>query len=470
MNFVSLGFLVFVAFAFALYWRLPGATARKLGLTLASYAFYAAWDWRCCGLMLLVTGNAWATGRLLPGLAGQRRRHLLLASVGLNLMVLAIFKYWGFFAENLAALLQPLGLGSHLLLLQVVLPVGISFYSFHAISYVMDVHRGKLARPAGLLDVALYIAFFPQLIAGPIVRAAFFLPQLSRPVRLRWLRVAWGLRLFLRGLLYKAVLAEFMAQLADPVFADVTGHGAGARLTAGLAFYGQIYFDFAGYSLMAIGTARLFGYRLPRNFNYPYAAASVTEFWRRWHMSLSLWIRDYVYLSLGGNRGGRMAVYRNLMLAMLLGGLWHGAAWTFVLWGGLHGLALCVHKLWRELRQRLAWPGFGLAGRLLGVALTQAWVAATFVVFRSNSLQDAWAMLGGGPGLLPAGDNAVPAMAGVVVLLVLAVDHLAGSMRGRAPARRPASVLAVWFGLGVLLALVLTVMPLAQRPFIYFQF
>ena len=187
-------------------------------------------------------------------------------------------------------------------------------------------------------------------------------------------------------------------------------------------------------------------------------------------MSLSFWIRDYVYLSLGGNRGGRMAAYRNLMLSMLLGGLWHGAAWTFVLWGGLHGLALCVHKLWRELGKRFAWPEFGLVGRLLGVGLTQAWVVATFVVFRSNNLGDAWAMLGGALGLAAAGSGTVTGLAGVVVVLVLAVEHLAGPMRGQGPVGRPAAALAVWFGLGVLLALALTIMPLDQRPFIYFQF
>src|SRR6202162_1407404 len=294
--------------------------------------------------MLVVTVNALAAGHLISRSEGSRRKVILAASIGVDLLILAFFKYYNFFLSNVVAALADLGVSVDVPTLRIVLPIGISFYTFHAISYVVDVYRGKIERETSFVNVALYISFFPQLIAGPIVRATFIMPQIRRERPYSRSQQAMGVRLLLRCFIYKAVIADMLAQVADPVFAHLDQYDAHALLTATVAFYGQIYFDFAGYSSMAIGTARLFGYRFPRNFDYPYGSTSVTEFWRRWHMSLSFWLRDYLYIPLGGNRGGMFAVYRNLMLTMLLGGLWHGAAWNYVIWGLLHGFGLCVNK------------------------------------------------------------------------------------------------------------------------------
>src|SRR5439155_892317 len=267
----------------------------------------------------------------------RRRTVVLAASIGIDLVILGFFKYYDFFLSNVAAALAYLGIPASLPVMQIILPVGISFYTFHAISYVVDVYRGKIEPEPSFRKIALYISFFPQLIAGPIVRASFIMPQIRRQRAFSPAQQAIGVRLLLRGFIYKAVIADTLAQIADPVFAHVDQYDAHALLTATIAFYGQIYFDFAGYSSMAIGTARLFGYRFPPNFNYPYRAASVTEFWRRWHMSLSFWLRDYLYIPLGGNRGGTVFVCCTLMITMLLGGLWHGGAGALA-WSGVGAL------------------------------------------------------------------------------------------------------------------------------------
>jgi len=269
MNFVSFEFLSFLGTVYVLHWVLPQERARKWVLTVASYLFYAIWDWRFCFLMLFVTANTFAAGHLVSSLERSGRKLTLAASIGIDLAVLAFFKYYNFFAANAAAALADLGFPGNLPMLQIVLPVGISFYTFHAISYVVDIYRGKVQPETSFVNVALYISFFPQLIAGPIVRATFIMPQIRRRRPFSRSQQAMGIRLLLRGFIYKAVIADLLAQVADPVFAHLDQYDAHALLTAVVAFYGQIYFDFAGYSSMAIGTARLFGYRFPRNFDYP---------------------------------------------------------------------------------------------------------------------------------------------------------------------------------------------------------
>lgn len=478
MNFVSLGFVAFTLIVYGVYWSLPRHRARKIWLTMMSYVFYAFTDWRFCFLMLFVTVNAWATGRTVRDVGPRTRRRLLTVSIGIDLAVLGFFKYWGFFTNSFNSLLHQAGLNADLPLLQIILPVGISFYTFHAISYVLDIARGKTAPVRAFSDVALYIAFFPQLIAGPIVRASFFMPQLRRSARFFGPSQIQGLHLFLRGLMYKAVFADLMALVADPVFNKVDEYDNQALITATIAYYGQIYFDFAGYSAMAIGTARLFGYRLPRNFNYPYAAASLTDFWRRWHMSLSFWLRDYLYISLGGNRGGRFAFYRNLMITMVLGGLWHGAAWTFIVWGTLHGLGLCLHKVWLGMRERIApaslWHGYGW--HVAALLITQAWVMAAWVFFRSTSFSDALTILNAWVHWSGGGFRHIPHLE-ILILSVIAIDHLIGIPKPRLGLTAPHRLAQVgvgpslhWFLVGVGLALILALMPLNQKPFIYFQF
>jgi alginate O-acetyltransferase complex protein AlgI len=470
MNFVSFAFAAFLAAVYVLHWSCRYGGTRKWLLTVASYLFYAAWNWRFCFLMLFVTVNAFAAGQMLARATRNRRTTVLAASIGIDLTILGFFKYCDFFLSNVAAALADLGVPASVPVMRIILPVGISFYTFHAISYVVDVYRGKVQPEPSLVNIALYISFFPQLIAGPIVRASFIMPQIRRSRSFSPAQQAIGVRLLLRGFIYKAAIADTLAQIADPVFAHVDRYDAHALLTATIAFYGQIYFDFAGYSSMAIGTARLFGYRFPPNFNYPYRAASVTEFWRRWHMSLSFWLRDYLYIPLGGNRGGALFVYRNLMITMLLGGLWHGAAWNYVIWGALHGTGLCANKLWREVWRRLPLPiDVHAGGHLAAVLLTQLWVILAWVFFRCDSAVQAIEVLAALLGLRPHPGAAVLPLEGCI-LAVIGIDHTLGSARlSLSLSPRWARALA-WSGVGALFAVALAAMPVVQKPFIYFQF
>ena len=470
MNFVSFEFAVFLAVEYALHWSCRHAGARMLLLTVASYVFYAVWNWRYCFLMLLVTVNAFAAGQMLARAARPSRTAMLAASIGVDLAILAFFKYYNFFLSNATAALADLGVAASLPVLRIILPVGISFYTFHAISYVIDVYRGKVEPEPSFVKIALYISFFPQLIAGPIVRASFIMPQIRRPRPFSPAQQAIGVRLLLRGFIYKAVIADALAQIADPVFTHVDKYDAHALLTATIAFYAQIYFDFAGYSSMAIGTARLFGYRFPPNFNYPYRAASVTEFWRRWHMSLSFWLRDYLYIPLGGNRGGTLFVCRNLMSTMLLGGLWHGAAWNYVVWGALHGVGLCANKLWREAGRGLRMPIDVRGGwHTASVILTQLWVMLAWVFFRCDSAAQAAEVLAAIVGLQPHPGAGVLPVEGCI-LAIIGIDHTLGSARLRLSLSPQWARALAWSGVGALFALGLAAMPVVQKPFIYFQF
>jgi alginate O-acetyltransferase complex protein AlgI len=469
VNFISAGFAAFLAVVYALHWSCRHAGARKWLLTIASYVFYAVWSWRYCFLMLFVTANAFAAGRVLGRVSPDRKKAVLAISIGTDLAVLGFFKYYDFFLTNIAESMADAGVSVSLPVMRVILPVGISFYTFHAISYVVDVYRGKV-RSESFINVALYISFFPQLIAGPIVRASFMMPQIRRARILSRAQQAIGIRLLVRGFVYKALIADTFAQIADPVFGHVAGYNAHALLTATIAFYGQIYFDFAGYSSMAIGTARLLGYRFPPNFNYPYRAASATEFWRRWHMSLSFWLRDYLYIPLGGNRGGTLFVCRNLMITMLLGGLWHGAAWNYVIWGALHGTALCVNKLWSQLRERLAIvPESNIAYTVASVVVTQLGVIVAWVFFRCDSASQSIEVLGAIVGLQNHPGLSVPPVEGFI-LAIIAIDHVIGSARFRSFQTLGQARSLIWGGLGALMALALAAAPLVQKPFIYFQF
>jgi alginate O-acetyltransferase complex protein AlgI len=471
MNFVSVEFAAFLAVVYMLHWSCRYAGARKWLLTIASYVFYAVWNWRFCFLMLFVTVNAFAAGQMLARATGRRRTAMLAASIGIDLASLGFFKYYDFFLSNAITALANLGVSASLPVMRIILPVGISFYTFHAISYVVDLFRRKVEPEPSFVNIALYISFFPQLIAGPIVRASFIMPQIQHQRSFLPAQQAIGIRMLLRGFIYKAAIADTLAQIADPVFANVGQYDAHALLTATVAFYGQIYFDFAGYSSMAIGTARLFGYRFPPNFDYPYRAASVTEFWRRWHMSLSFWLRDYLYIPLGGNRGGALFVCRNLMMTMLLGGLWHGAAWNYVVWGALHGLGLCANKMWGEVRRRLLPVPTQLRGgwRVAAVVLTQLWVMLAWIFFRCDSATQASEVLGAILGLRPHPGATVLPVEGFI-LAVIGIDHTLRCTRLRLSLSTRWTRALAWSGLGALFALGLAAMPVVQKPFIYFQF
>ncbi|MCC6353194.1 MAG: MBOAT family protein [Verrucomicrobiae bacterium] len=317
-------------------------------LLAASLFFYGCWDWRFVGLLLFTGLCDWILAQAIARDAplGRGRRWVVLC-LTINLGVLSVFKYFNFFIGSANALLERLGmspLGAHM---EVVLPVGVSFYTFQSISYIMDVYRGRIAPCRSLPDYMLFVCLFPQLVAGPIMRATILLPQVQRPRRIRWTSVYSGLSLAAWGLFKKMVIADNLAVIVEKHFSGVGDPGPGGIHAGVLAFAFQVYCDFSGYSDIARGTARALGFRLIRNFRFPYLAPSITDFWRRWHISLSTWLRDYLYIPLGGNRGGPWRTARNLFLTMLLGGLWHGAAWTYVLWGAFHGLLLALERPFR---------------------------------------------------------------------------------------------------------------------------
>jgi alginate O-acetyltransferase complex protein AlgI len=470
MLFVELAFLPFFVLVLGVHWALRRETWRKAWLLAASWVFYGAWDWRFLSLLWISTlldyGVALALER-----PGARRKAWLFVSLAGNLGLLGFFKYFGFFVDSAVALLGALGFQAHRPTLAIVLPVGISFYTFQTLSYTLDVYFGKLRATRSLLDFALFIAFFPQLVAGPIVRAADFLPQLTKPRRWSAVDARGALVLFLIGFVKKACVSDNLAPFVDRYFAAPEAYDALSAWIAVLAYAVQIYCDFSGYSDMAIACAGLLGYELCLNFARPYLAPNLTEFWRRWHVSLSTWLRDYLYVPLGGNRGSRARTYRNLLLTMLLGGLWHGAGWNFVIWGGLHGAGLAVLRAWSEARGGASvarsWPR-----RIVSSACTLWFVCLCWIFFRAQDLASAWTSVSSFVLLRSPGELRLdPGLLGVLAALFLV--HLAAHSRlGGATVRlfRAAPPWAFGVGLGVAAALATTFVPASARPFIYFQF
>jgi len=463
VSFVELRFVLFFAAVFGVHWVVRSSRWRKVVLLGASYVFYGAWDVRFLSLIVVSTLVDYLVCLGLRGREEPRaRRRLLGVSLIVNLGLLGTFKYFDFFSASAARLLVWLGLPVSAVTLDLVLPVGISFYTFQTLSYTIDVYRRNLEPTRDLLDFSLFVAFFPQLVAGPIVRARDFLPQLAVPRRLAEVAFRPALTLFLLGFVKKACVADNVASAVDPLFADPSAFAPGMLWLGGVLYSIQIYCDFSGYSDMAIATAALLGYRLPLNFDFPLFSRSVTEFWRRWHISLSTWFRDYLYIPLGGNRGSRLASFRNLWLVFLLCALWHGAAWTFVAWGTIHGLALVLER------------AFSVPGRLdrtpLSLVRTFAIVTCAWVFFRAATLEDGarylLGMFGGGPG--------ASVLAGwgewlAVALAFLAV-HAANRVYrvDRLLERAPEPVFGVIFGTAA--ALALPFVAAHYQPFIYFQF
>jgi D-alanyl-lipoteichoic acid acyltransferase DltB (MBOAT superfamily) len=448
--------------AVLLLYRLLNDTARRQWVLLAgSFVFYGAWDWRFLGLLVLSTVVDYTIGRLM---AWRRTsaRPLLAVSVAVNLGLLGTFKYFGFFVESAAALFESFGLQVNAPTLHIILPVGISFYTFQSMAYTIDVYRRHIEPERSLRLFALYVAFFPQLVAGPIETPRHLIPQLARLGNPTRHQLATGASMFLTGLLRKVVIADTIARAIDPVFSDPAAHGGATLVAAVVLFAIQIYADFAGYTDMARGIALTFGVELGVNFREPYFAVSLTDFWRRWHISLSTWLRDYLYVPLGGNRGGKVATYRNLLVTMLLGGLWHGAAWNFVIWGGMHGVGLAFE---RSRRDRGRPPRAGVAGWVRTMAIvTLAWI-----FFRAADLATAWSFVTGIATWRPGVDSALLLGALAAVCVTLLLDHPQsrwsdpGTIRSWAPARR-----GVYAGLAVLV--LLTTASASAIPFIYFQF
>lgn len=377
MLFTEIRFFLFFAFVFCIYWAIPSNRSRKGFLLAGSYLFYAAWDWRFLSLIIISTIiDFFAAKGIDSSDNNNKRKFLLTLSLCANLGMLGFFKYFNFFAESLSSLGETLGIEFNYTTLNIVLPVGISFFTFQTMSYTIDVYRRRIKAEQDWLDIAFFVAFFPQLVAGPIVRAIDFLPQLLDKKQLSNIAFKSLLLLFLIGFIKKACISDNIAPYVDLIFENPQNFNTISIWTGVTLYAAQIYCDFSGYTDMAIACAGLLGFQLPKNFNAPYLATSIIDFWHRWHISLSTWLRDYLYIPLGGNRHGELMRYRNLMLTMLLGGLWHGAAWTFVIWGGLHGLALSANHLWRDKLGKSITT-------LLGWALTLWFVCYCWIFFRS---------------------------------------------------------------------------------------
>ena len=398
MVFNSLQFVVFFAVVYAGY-RALGHRAQNWWLLAASYVFYAAWDWRFSGLLAASTLVSYAAGLALdrPAVRADARtaRRVLAAAIAFNLIVLGFFKYAGFFVDSASAVLSSIGFDTGRPALAIILPLGISFYTFMAMAYVVDVYRGELPPVRSLVDYALFVAYFPHLVAGPILRAPALMPQFQAPRTVRPADLATGGWLIASGLFKKIVVADNLSAVVDAVFAPAFPAAGGDVLIATYAFALQIYGDFAGYSDMARGISQLFGIELNVNFRFPYTVTNPREFWRHWHISLSTWLRDYLYKPLGGSRRGAWATNRNLLITMVLGGLWHGAAWSFVLWGLYQGVWLVAHRGYEAWRGAAARPSrLARAGAWL---ITLHLICYGWLLFRARSFEQiramSWALL-----------------------------------------------------------------------------
>lgn len=471
MVFNSLTFMVFFALVLVLHAMPFGWTTKKVNLLIASYLFYAAWNPPFILLLWISTVVDWyAAQALVRAEKPAARRAWMLLSVVVNLGMLAYFKYGEFLLNNFSALAASVGIAYSPPEYDIVLPVGISFYTFATLSYTLDIYLRRAKPAQNFLDYALFVTFFPHLVAGPIMRPTELVPQFVTPRRATAHQLYFGLALMTLGLFQKVVLADgFLSDPAEMVYDAKTAAGSLDAWIGTLAFSGQIFCDFAGYSTTAIGAALCLGFAMPDNFRFPYAAVGFSDFWRRWHITLSSWLRDYLYIPLGGNRHGAARTYAALMGTMLLGGLWHGASWTFVVWGGLHGLYLSAE---RGLRSRFAgWRPGPIALLALGL-LTYALVNITWVFFRATDFSKAWTMLRGMFGFNAGAPPILPVVHLAAVALIvggLFATHwmMRNTTLETVLARTPAALIAVVWGL---LAFAIVIEQGTGNAFIYFQF
>jgi len=474
MLFNTFTFAVFMVVFYTLY-RVCTLRAQNILLLVGSYIFYGWWDWRFCSLLAISTVVDFSVARMLDGAEDtKKRRALLLVSVCTNLGILGFFKYFNFFIGSAAEVLEAVGLSSNMPVLRVVLPVGISFYTFQTMAYTIDVFRRRCEPTRDPIAFGVYVAYFPQLVAGPIERAQNLIPQITKERRIDLEHLYSGALLVLIGLVRKVAIADAVAPEVNRIFANPADLSSETVLRGVLLFGLQIYGDFAGYTDIARGISRMMGIELMENFNHPYFSTNITEFWRRWHISLSSWLRDYLYIPLGGNRGPSWFVYRNLLLTMLLGGLWHGAAWTFVVWGAIHGVALAVHKLF--LRGGKPPERVQPANASQWARAVLAWIATMIVVyvawvfFRAESFANAFDVLAS-IARMEGGFNAGAwSQVAIAVAILLLIDVPQYFTRNHT-----IKLLWPWPMRGAVYALfVLILLAYSGRnedvPFIYFQF
>jgi alginate O-acetyltransferase complex protein AlgI len=474
MLFNSYTFAVFFCIVLGIYYILPSSSGRKLFLVFASYLFYAAWNPPFISIIIFSTLVGWCFARWIDrAVQLAQKRLLLIASLTISLGLLGFFKYGNFFLDNFITVVKAIGIEYRPAHLEIILPIGISFYTFETISYLLDVYYGKSKATYSLLDYSLYIAFFPHLVAGPILRAEEFIQQCDRRHPLVVSNLGWGLSLMILGLFEKVVIADgALAPIVENLYAAKGIPNFASAWAGTLAFTGQVFCDFAGYSTCAIGAALCLGFILPRNFHFPYAAIGFSDFWRRWHISLSTWLRDYLYIPLGGNRQGQFRTHLNLMVTMLLGGLWHGAAWPFVVWGGLHGLYLIGERLLvKSIGRFPLWQHPAM--RVVLMLFTFVLICFTWVFFRATSFTQAMTIvqamvtLSGKSATLFLGSKEI-LTAGGIVAAILGIHWCF-----RARTLEDIVVKLPWWtvasGLAVMLYAIAT-LPGEDRSFIYFQF
>ncbi len=436
-------------------------------LLISSYVFYGWWDYRFCFLMFSLTFVAWFSSKKIE--ENKQRKLFTVIGVVFPLVILGFFKYYNFFVESFVDLF---GIQSSTTL-NIILPVGISFYTFQSMSYTIDVLRGSISS-SPLRDVMLYVSFFPQLVAGPIVKASDFMPQLKKNESLKLADLATGIQIFAFGMFKKLVIADNLSVFVDDVFEKPLAFSSITVILATISYSIQIYCDFSGYSDMAIGVAKCFGYDFLANFNMPYISKNVTEFWKRWHISLSGWLQEYLYIPLGGNRKGKVRRYINLMLTMILGGLWHGANYTFIFWGILHGVALCVHKLFLKFRKK---EKLNIISSVFSVAFTYVFVCICWVFFRAENFMIArdvlMKMFVWSDGITQIFSWSIFSIVMVVVAMAVAVIKAKRNNEKTINGFYPVFDLGKVSGLIIFFAEVAFIVALSytnSNPFIYFQF
>ena len=469
MLFNSIAFLLFFPIVCVLYFAIPAGLlrARSVLLLVASYYFYMNWEPAYALLLLTSTVVTYLAALGIENFSESRKKKwCLIGSLILNLAILFLFKYFNFLGSNMEAALQASGLAIEIPKFSLLLPVGISFYTFKALGYTIDVYRGTVKAERDFIDYALFVSFFPALAAGPIDRAGNLLPQLKKAHRFDYEDIMEGAKLMVWGYFLKLVLADRCAIYVDTIFNNIDHHNGGSYLLASLLFTFQIYGDFAGYSLIAIGAARTMGFRLMENFRRPYFACSVGEFWLRWHISLSTWFRDYVYIPLGGNRVGRARQYFNLLVTFIVSGIWHGANWTFICWGGLHGVLLCIEKALGIGRKKYS----GIR-RLCHWAVTFVMVSLAWVLFRADSLHNAVTVITGiftSPGVPHADMKTFMALALVFPILIL--KEIANEYQWNIHVSGSRHWIVRHVYIAAMIALIILLGILGSDQFIYFQF
>ena len=467
MNFITVTFLVFTLATLLIYWSMKDKFRTPI-LLVTSYIFYAFWDWRFLSLLMLLTiSNYMMTQKMYVSDSLARKKQILVICLSINLLVLATFKYLGFFGEGLGRMLELIGLSSNLPTISIILPLGLSFFIFQTSSYIIDVYRGNLKPEASFVNFATFVVYFPHMAAGPIMPARVQIPQIARKkVRPNFDQVQSGLFLIAIGLFRKIVIADTLAPMVNRIFGSPENFDWKSLIIASIGFGLQIYGDFAGYSAIARGVSRLFGIEMMINFSQPYLATSITDFWRRWHISLSTWFRDYLYIPLGGNKRGKLRTNVNLLIVMIIAGLWHGAAFGFIVWGLLHGIFLILDKY--LARNQLKYEKLTLILLPLSWILTQSAVFFAWIFFRNPDLSDALSILSS---ILNRATGTFEISDALLVLSALIASFsLDLSEKFLAPMYQKRSQVAKGMLIGSLLIVSLVLKSSTVVPFIYFRF